>query len=110
MANFLIDTQLPPGLALRLVEHGHEAVHVNDVGLGAASDNIIAKEVIKRNAILVTKDEDFIVQSNLGRLDVPIIWIRFGNTTNRILWQRLAPILPDILTSLAGGEKIVEVV
>lgn len=110
MANFLIDAQLPPALALRLAEHSHEAVHVNDIGLGAASDNMIAKEVINRNAILITKDEDFIIQSNLGRLDVPIIWIRFGNTTNRILWQRLAPILPDILTSLAGGEKIVEVV
>lgn len=110
MANFLIDAQLPPALALRLAEHGHEAAHVNDIGLGAAGDNMIAKEAINRNAILVTKDEDFIVQSNLGRLDIPIIWIRFGNTTNRTLWKRLAPVLPDILTSLAGGEKIVEVV
>lgn len=110
MAKFLIDAQLPPALAMRMAEHGHEAVHVNDIGLGAASDNMIAKEVINRKAILVTKDEDFIVQSNLGRLAVPIIWIRFGNTTNHVLWKRLAPVLPDILTSLAGGEKIVEVV
>ena len=35
---FLVDAQLPPGLARWLVARGHEADHVFDIGLGAASD------------------------------------------------------------------------
>ncbi|MGQ0483782.1 MAG: DUF5615 family PIN-like protein [Hyphomicrobiales bacterium] len=109
MAVFLIDAQLPPGLAGNLLERGHDAVHVNDIGLGNASDGRIADAARHRNAILVTKDEDFIVRSNLGMLECPIIWIRFGNTTNRAPWIRFEPVLPEVLAAIASGERIVEV-
>lgn len=40
--NFVIDAQLPPALCGWLRERNHMAVHVVDVGLGAAGDAEIA--------------------------------------------------------------------
>ena len=39
---FLVDAQLPPGLCGWLRERGHEAVHVFEIELVAASDEAIA--------------------------------------------------------------------
>lgn len=110
MAVFVVDAQLPPALAKRLVEAGHEAVHVHEIGLGASSDEEIGREAVRRKAFLITKDEDFVVRSNLGLLQVPVIWVRIGNTTNRALWARLEPVLREILAAIDGGERVVEVV
>ncbi|MGI8793662.1 MAG: DUF5615 family PIN-like protein [Acidimicrobiales bacterium] len=38
---FLVDANLSPGLIPLLVEAGHEATHVFDLGLGQASDEVI---------------------------------------------------------------------
>ena len=38
---FLVDAQLPPALALWLAAMGHEADHVADKGMQAASDAAI---------------------------------------------------------------------
>lgn len=40
--NFLIDAQLPPTLCGWLRERGHQAVHVFEIGMVAASDAEIA--------------------------------------------------------------------
>jgi predicted nuclease of predicted toxin-antitoxin system len=38
---FLIDANLPPALALALIEVGHRAWHVDEVGLRTAEDDKI---------------------------------------------------------------------
>jgi predicted nuclease of predicted toxin-antitoxin system len=40
--NFLVDAQLPPGLCRWLEARGHEAIHVFEAGLAAASDLDVA--------------------------------------------------------------------
>ena len=57
--NFLVDAQLPPGLARWLADQGHSAQHVNDVGLAGAEDSVIWNHALGVDAIIVTKDEDF---------------------------------------------------
>ena len=39
--DFLVDAQLPPGLARWLADQGHSAQHVNDLGLAGAEDSVI---------------------------------------------------------------------
>ncbi len=58
---FLIDAQLPPGFAGWFEARGHAAVHVFDVGLGAARDAAIAARAESENEVLVSKDEDFLI-------------------------------------------------
>jgi predicted nuclease of predicted toxin-antitoxin system len=73
---FLVDAQLPPGLAQRLSAVGHSATHLHDVLPPEAKDADVALEANRRGAILVTKDEDFVDLSRRGILTVPLLWIQ----------------------------------
>lgn len=106
---FVVDAQLPPGLAERLRDAGHDAAHLYDLLPPQATDVDVALAANARNAVLVSKDEDFVELSRRGVLTVPLLWIRLGNITNAALWTKLAPLLPQIEAAFAVGEKIVEV-
>jgi predicted nuclease of predicted toxin-antitoxin system len=107
---FLIDAQLPPRLARRLSDLGHEATHVADIGLAGASDATIWNIAIERTAILMTKDQDFAI-ARVARDEGPaVIWIRIGNTTNEVLIARLINSLETIAAAIARGETVVELV
>jgi len=106
---FLVDAQLPPSLAERFREAGHEAEHVNLIGLGAASDRRIWTYARSNGAVIITKDQDFADLARNDRRGAAVVWIRVGNTTSRALWRTLEPVLPEILDGLEHGETLIEV-
>jgi predicted nuclease of predicted toxin-antitoxin system len=53
--NFLIDAQLPPGLAGWLIEKGYTATHVNDISLTAAEDYEIWDYALESGSIILNK-------------------------------------------------------
>lgn len=108
MARFLVDAQLPPQLAEHLRRSGHQAEHVVEHHLLGGSDREIARLALEIGAILITKDSDFIQLAHFHD-GPPVLWIRLGNTLNRALWQRLEPLLADIVTAFEAGEIVVEV-
>jgi len=61
----LVDAQLPPALARWLREAGHEAEHVEDLGLREANDAAIWARALQSGAMIVAKDEDFAMRSVL---------------------------------------------
>ena len=105
---FLVDAQLPPALARMLAAKGFTAEHVYDVELGEAEDNKIWAYAKQVNAIILTKDEDFIVLASFDPNGPPIVWVRLGNTTKQALLTWFEPLLPAITASLAEGNKLVE--
>jgi predicted nuclease of predicted toxin-antitoxin system len=109
MLRFLIDAQLPPGLARQLTARGYAAEHVNRIGLGHASDSIIWQFAVRTGAILITKDEDFVTLANQETTGPQVVWIRIGNISNDALWRALGPSLDEIVESLNAGERILEV-
>ena len=109
MIRFVIDAQLPPGLAVRLRERGYPAEHVNRVGLGAANDIAIWEHTRRIRAILMTKDEDFVALALREPSAPQVVWLRIGNISNDALWMRISAALDEILESLETGERIVEV-
>jgi predicted nuclease of predicted toxin-antitoxin system len=110
MIRFLIDAQLPPGLARRLAARGHVAEHVNRIGLGNTSDGAIWEYAARTGATLVTKDEDFVALAAQERTGPQVVGIRIGNISNDALWRALDPLLDEIVQSLSAGERVVEVV
>jgi predicted nuclease of predicted toxin-antitoxin system len=56
---FLVDNPVSPLVAEALRTGGHDAVHVLDYGLQAASDIVIFERASKENRIVVTGDTDF---------------------------------------------------
>jgi predicted nuclease of predicted toxin-antitoxin system len=106
---FLVDAQLPPALCSWLKQHGHEAEHVFEANLTASDDSEIWAHAVRSNVVLITKDEDFLAIRLTGQVGTPVVWLRIGNATNRALLVWLAPRFGGVLSSLAGGELVVEV-
>ncbi len=107
---FLIDAQLPPALARWLQDAGHEATHLEDLGLRDADDSVIWTTAQRTGAAIVTKDEDFAIRFS-RTTDAPIIvWLRVGNTTNPVLKVWMDTRLPGIVQLLEQGNRLVEVV
>lgn len=106
---FLLDAQLAPNLVGRLERAGHQAIHVFDLLPFDASDIDIAREVRRQQAVLMSKDEDFVDLLNRGILESQLLWVRCGNMTTARLWIKMAPLLPGAVEALAAGERIVEI-
>jgi len=105
----LLDAQLPPALAQWLRDRGIAATHVRQLGLRDSDDGSIWNFAAAGRWVVVTKDEDFVGRC-LGNPESPVVlWLRIGNCSNRALTAWLEPLLPEILSRLSQGERLVEV-
>ncbi len=105
-----LDAQLSPGLTTWIArELGIEAVPVRDIGLRDAKDLEIFHRARERDAIVMTKDSDFVVL--LERLGPPprVLWITCGNTSNERMRDLLRAHFPMDLQLFRAGEPLVEV-
>lgn len=105
---FLVDAQLPPGLARWLAAAGYPSDHVNDLGHGAATDDDIEARARETQAVVWSKDRDFADRAR-RRPGQQVVWVRFGNTTKTSLRTKLAPHLPAIEAALSDGESLIEI-
>ncbi len=106
---FLVDAQLPPALARWLGEKGLAASSVREAGLLKSDDGSIRNFARAGGWVLVTKDEDFAEEEMESHAGPPVVWLRIGNATNRVLFAWLEPLLPEIIRQLESGQTLVEV-
>ena len=106
--NVLVDAQLPPELARWISTQGHSAAHVADVGLLTAGDREIWEHARQQNAIIVSKDEDFVDRWLVDEHPVGLIWIRRGNCSTNVLLMWLQTLWPEALKRLEQGERLIE--
>ncbi|MBI3874565.1 MAG: DUF5615 family PIN-like protein [Verrucomicrobia bacterium] len=106
---FLVDNQLPGALAGLLRGQGHEAEHVLEIGLAQGKDNPIWQHAIAKQAVIITKDEDFAEWVRRGRPGPSVVWLRVGNTSRQALLTWFVSVLPTIISDLNNGERLVEV-
>ena len=106
---FLVDAQLPPALARQIESFGHDADHVADLGLDRAPDSEIRASAAESGAVIITKDEDFVVHLLLH--DGPsVVWVRVGNTRRAELLRRFEVELPRIISALERRKTLIELV
>lgn len=103
----IVDQQLPPVLADLFRHQGLNAVHVRDLGLGAASDAAIWAEAGRDNAVVISRDEDFVALARRSG-GARVVWVRLGNCTNATLLATIETSWPRILERLVAGELLVE--
>jgi predicted nuclease of predicted toxin-antitoxin system len=107
---FLVDAQLPPALVRWFVEAGHEAAHVQEVGLLAASDAAVWSYALEHGSIVVTKDEDFAARAATSDAAPTVVWLRVGNTSNRALRAWTNARLTSIVQLIEEGHHLIEVI
>ena len=103
-----IDAQISPSIAGWISETlGFPATALRDIGLRDAADLEIFRAAREANAIVITKDRDFV--DLLDRHGPPprILWLTCGNTSN----ERLREIFSEHLVTalqILGSEHLVE--
>ncbi|NEP57625.1 MAG: hypothetical protein F6K31_11475 [Symploca sp. SIO2G7] len=105
-----VDAHLSPAIANWITNTlGMEAVALRDLSLRDAEDPEIFEAAKAQQAIVMTKDSDFV--DLVERLGSPpqIIWLTCGNTSNKRLREILSGTLPKALELLAAGEALVEI-
>ncbi len=107
---FWIDAQLSPTLAPWLsTTFAVEAFSARWLGCQHASDEEIFTAAREANAIVITKDRDFV--QLLDRLGPPpkVVWVTCGNTSNAQMRRILRQTFAEALLLLEAGESLVEI-
>ena len=87
---FLIDAQLPYGIALFLRDKGFDALHTNDLpDKEYTTDSQIRSISVSENRIVITKDSDFVDSFILRKIPERLMIITTGNIKNKQLFALL---------------------
>jgi len=88
MPDFIVDTQLPPSLAVYLTVKGFDSVHTTFYTDGhLLQDNEIIDKAINENRIIITKDSDFLDNYILRGSPPKVIIIQLGKISNKELFS-----------------------
>ena len=105
-----VDAQLSPSLAPWIIEKFDvQARSVKWLGLRDASDEQIFEAARAAEAIVMTKDADFVRLLASHGAPPYVVWLTFGNTTNARVRQVLEHTLESALRLIQSGEALVEI-
>lgn len=105
-----IDAQLSPLLAEWMnAQLGVEAYALRDLELRDASDQKIFESARESDAIVLTKDSDFVRLLELHGAPPRVLWLTIGNTSTARVQEVLLQSWPRIVDLFDGGEALVEV-
>ncbi|WP_192820592.1 DUF5615 family PIN-like protein [Rufibacter sp. LB8] len=95
---FIVDAQLPSGIAWILNNRGFDAVHTDDLpDKERTTDQQIREISVTQNRIVVTKDADFLDSYYIKGIPKRLLLISTGNIRNKELYQLFANNLGQVI-------------
>lgn len=85
MRPLFLDHNLSPRLVQRLADLYPGSLHIQSIGLEAASDRTVWEYARHHNYLIVTKDADFGELLLLHGFPPKIVWIRRGNCSTQTI-------------------------
>jgi len=105
-----LDAQLSPAMAAWISdEFSVPAVAVRDLGLRNAKDRQIFLAAREANAVVMTKDADFVHLVKQSGPPPQVIFLTCGNTSNSQLREILKRTLVQTMEWIGKGEPVVEI-
>ena len=106
---FLVDQNQSPLLAHAVVELGHEALHVRELGMSRASDTEILTFAHREGLVILSSDTDFgelLARSNAGLPSV-VLFRRQGERRAGQIAALIAANLDSVAEELDAGAIVV---
>jgi predicted nuclease of predicted toxin-antitoxin system len=104
---FLVDAHLPRRLAHRLRTWGHEAIHTHDLARGNRTpDGEIEQIALREQAIVVTKDADFVNTFAVRRVPYKLLLVSTGNIKNVELDRLFEQHITDIAQAFESHDFV----
>ncbi len=105
---FLLDQPISSIVGKTLRAAGHEAPHVSELGLGAASDDVVLDWAAKERCVIVTQDTDFGTLLSSSRQRLPsVILFRMRDGRPSVQARVLVENLPVLEEALRAGAIVV---
>ena len=105
-----LDAQLPPQLAVWIrSKFLIDATAIRDLGLRDAKDSVIFEAARKANAVLLSKDADFLEMVLRNGPPPKLMLLNCGNVSNLAMQLLLEARLSEAMKLLDQGESIVEI-
>jgi predicted nuclease of predicted toxin-antitoxin system len=104
---FLVDAHLPRRLAHQFRACGHETVHTLDLPNGNRTPDAELGELsVRDQAVVVTKDADFVNTFTLQRVPYKLLLVSTGNITNVALEALFTQHMTEITVALASHDFV----
>jgi len=106
---FIVDTQLPYKLAVFFRKAGYDCIHTTRFPKGhLLEDANIVKIAINSERGVITKDSDFLDNFNINGSPPKVLYLTFGNISNRDLLSYFEDHLESIISLFENGADFVE--
>lgn len=106
-----VDAQLSPFIALWINANFKQltAKSLRSLELRDVNDKVIFDRARQENAVLMSKDDDFVKLIEIYGSPPKMIWITCGNTSNARMCEILNKTLRQAVDLLNAGENLVEI-
>lgn len=105
---FLVDQPVSWEVARELRDAGHDALHVRDLRMSAASDELILERARGEERVVITQDTDYgTLLATSGSRSPSVVLLRLRDGQPRVHSRLLLEYLPTVESHLRQGAIVV---